>query len=371
MFRGLPLLLLPLALACTSPASHSLAADLQIAKKMLTQEQISDFAELALHGIHRQYPNKPSQVLAGPEDVLSPQQMHPAFYGSFDWHSSVHGHWMLLRLLRENPTAEIERKIRAALDQSLTAAHIEAEVAYFEPDHHHGFERTYGWAWLLRLAMELRAFEDPQAQKWAENLRPLEQRIVALSKNYLPKLSWPIRVGEHANTAWALSEFLDYARAVGDAELEQLAITRARDYYLGDRDYPLAYEPSGHDFFSPCLLEADLMRRVLPQAEFVAWLDRFLPSLKRGDLGNLATPVIVSDPTDGKLVHLAGLNLVRAWTQRGIASALPAGDCRRATLLKAAAAHSEAGQQYIFSGFYEGEHWLASFAVYLLTDTGI
>jgi len=371
MYLALPWLIFLLLPACATPASKDDPGQLQFANPALSQEQITDFAELALHGIHRQYPNKPSQVLAGPEDVLSPQQMHPAFYGSFDWHSSVHGHWMLLRLLREHPSAAIEQQIRAALALSLTAANIQAELAYFEPAHHHSFERTYGWAWLLRLAMELRAFEDPQAQQWAQNLAPLEQRIVELSKGYLPRLSWPIRVGEHANTAWALSEFLDYARAVGDLDLEQLASSRARDYYLADRDYPLAYEPSGHDFFSPCLLEADLMRRVLPQTEFIAWLDEFLPSLKQGDLGNLATPVVVSDPTDGKLVHLAGLNLVRAWTQRGIASALPVGDRRRATLLQAAAAHRDAGLHYVFSGFYEGEHWLASFAVYLLTDTGI
>ncbi|RMH04273.1 MAG: DUF2891 domain-containing protein [Planctomycetota bacterium] len=329
------------------------------------------FARLALDGIGREFPNKPGNVMAGPEDVRAPRAMHPAFYGSFDWHSAVHGHWMLVRLLRAYPGSPIEAEARAALAEHLGAAELAAEAAYFEPKHNRSFERTYGWAWLLRLAQELRGWDDPQARVWAAHLRPLEERIVELTKAYLPKLSWPIRVGEHPNTAWALAEFLDYARAVGDRELAALAEERARAYYLGDRDYPVQYEPSGHDFFSPGLLEADLMRRVLPPEEFSAWLDRFLPGLRAGELGHLGTPVEVSDPTDGKLVHLAGLNLVRAWTQRGIAAALPADDPRRATLLAAAAAHAEAGLGYVFSGYYEGEHWLASFAVYLLTDAGI
>lgn len=189
--------------------------------------------------------------------------------------------------------------------------------------------------------------------------------------DYLPKLTWPIRVGEHPNTAWALAEFLDYARATGHTALERLASERARAYYLADRAYPVDYEPSGNDFFSPGLLEADLMRRVLPPAEYSSWLDAFLPGLRGGALGNLGIPVEVSDPTDGKLVHLAGLNLVRAWTQRGIGSALPADDPRRTVLLDAAAAHARAGLGYVFSGHYEGEHWLASFAIYLLTDAGL
>ncbi len=362
------LLLIP---ACTMPTASEPPAPLPAVGAPMADEQVTAFARLALDGIVREYPNKPSNVMATAEDVRSPRDMHPAFYGSFDWHSSVHGHWMLVRLLKLYPGSSIEAEARAKLAAHLTADKMAAETAYFEPKHNRSFERTYGWAWLLRLALELREWDDPQGREWAANLAPLEQRIVELSKEYLPKLSWPIRVGEHPNTAWALSEFLDYARATGDRELMRVAASRARDYYLEDRDYPVMYEPSGHDFFSPGLLEADLMRRVLPPDDYSIWLDGFLPGLTEGGLGNLGAPVAVSDPTDGKLVHLAGLNLVRAWTLRGVASALAEADPRRATLLAAAEAHASAGLDYVFSGHYEGEHWLASFAIYLLTDAGL
>lgn len=337
----------------------------------MTNLQISAFAELALQGIVREYPNKPGPVLTGPEDLRSPRDMHPAFYGSFDWHSSVHGHWMLVRLLKDYPTSPVAHSIREVLDNHLTAEILAAETAYFDPPQNRSFERTYGWAWLLRLALELREFDDPQAQQWAKNLQPLEQRIVELSKAYLPKLTWPIRVGEHANTAWALGQFLDYGRAIQDQELVDLVEERARTYYLEDRAYPVNYEPSGHDFFTPCLLEADLMRRVLPADEFSTWLDQFLPNLATHGLGNLKTPVKVSDPSDGKLVHLAGLNLVRAWTMNGIISALPSDDPRRLKLQEIATMHRLEGLDYVFSGYYEGEHWLASFAIYLLSNVGV
>ncbi len=370
--RWLPLLLL--LPACTMPPTDPAAgprAELPAAGAAMTDEQVAAFARLALDGIVREYPNKPSNVMATAADVRSPQDMHPAFYGSFDWHSSVHGHWMLVRLLKLYPGSPVDAEARAKLAANLTEEKLAAETAYFEPKHNRSFERTYGWAWLLRLALELRGWDDPQGREWAANLRPLEDRIVELAKDYLPKLSWPIRVGEHPNTAWALAEFLDYSLATGDRELTRIAASRARDYYADDRDYPVMYEPSGHDFFSPGLLEADLMRRVLPPDDFAVWLDAFLPGLADGGLGNLANPVEVSDPTDGKLVHLAGLNLVRAWTQRGVASALPAEDPRRAALLAAAEAHAAAGLDYVFSGHYEGEHWLASFAIYLITDAGL
>ncbi len=341
-----------------------------IGEKM-TDAQVVAFSELALSGIVREYPNKPGPVLTGPADLRSPRAMHPAFYGSFDWHSAVHGHWMLVKLLKDYPQSSVAAQTREALAQHFTAEIMAAETAYFEPAHNQSFERTYGWAWLLRLALELRQWDDPQGRRWAKNLHPLEQRIVELSKAYLPKLSWPIRVGEHANTAWALGQFLDYARGIGDSEFEQLVIERARTYYLADTRYPVKYEPSGHDFFTPCLLEADLMRRVLPADEFLTWLDAFVPNMAKNGLGNLAKPVSVTDPTDGKLVHLAGLNLVRAWCMNGIASALPEGDARRKKLRDLTNQHRIAGLDYVFSGHYEGEHWLASFAIYMMTNTGV
>jgi hypothetical protein len=336
-----------------------------------SDDQVAVFARLALKGLDIEYPNKPSNVMAGAEDVRSPKDMHPAFYGCFDWHSSVHGHWMLIRLLKLHPDCAVGDEIRAALDAHLTAENIRAEAAYFNQKHNRSFERMYGWAWALRLAAELHDWDDPQAQQWATNFKPLEDTIVALTMGFLPRLTWPIRTGVHPDTAFAFGQVLDYARTVGHEELEQLVISKAKAFYAGDVDYPAAYEPSGVDFFSPGLNEADLMRRVLDEHEFSIWLDQFFPTLKDGALGNLLTPVVVSDVTDGHLVHLAGLNLSRAWTMRGVLSKLPAADPRCAVLESAAKAHLDAGLRYVFSGHYEGEHWLATFAIYAISESGV
>ncbi len=252
----------------------------------------------------------------------------------------------------------------------LTAENLRAEAAYFATKENRSFERMYGWAWALRLAAELRAWDDPDARQWAANLAPLERKLVALTSDYLPRLTSPIRSGVHPDTAFALAQALDYARAVGDADLEKLIVARAREYYLGDRAYPAGYEPSGEDFFSPGLNVADLLRRVLGPGEFSRWLDGYLPGLRAGDLGSWARAAEVSDLSDPRIVHLVGLNLTRAWTMRGILSALPPEDPRGAPLEKSAQLHADAGLRYVSSGHYEGEHWLATFAVYLLTQTG-
>jgi len=331
-------------------------------------EEVGRFAALALGCVDRPYPYKPAHVLRGAGDLLLPSQLHPVFYGCFDWHSAVHGHWMLLRILKRWPRHPLAGRIRATLARRLTPEALRAEAAYFAHPRRGSFERPYGWAWALRLVAELHGWDDPQASAWREAIRPLEAEIVRGYLSYLPKLSWPIRAGTHPNTAFALALGLDYARAVGHAELSELIIRRSRAYYADDAACPVAFEPSGEDFFSPCLLEADLMRRVLPAAEFAPWLQRFWPGLAVGELGPLGRPATVSDPSDPKIVHLDGLNLVRAWTLYGVASALPPGDPRRARLLQAADAHSAAGLGRISSGHYEGEHWLASFGVYLLTE---
>ncbi|MBP7148669.1 MAG: DUF2891 domain-containing protein [Acidobacteria bacterium] len=332
--------------------------------------RVASFAELALRCIDRPFPNKPEHVLDGPESVRAPREFHPVFYGCYDWHSALHGHWMLVRLARLQPDHPVVPRIREALERQFTPEALRAEAAYFDVPSQRLFERTYGWGWALRLAAELRGWDDPQARRWAAAYAPLEARVAALLEAYLPKLAAPIRTGVHPNTAFALAQALDYARAVGDRELEQLIVRRARDYYGADRACPVDYEPSGEDFFSPCLAEADLMRRVLDAREFSRWLDGFLPGLRRGRLGHLAQPAVVTDPTDGKIVHLDGLNLTRAWTLRGIARALPAKDRRRAVLERLGRAHADAGLARVQSGNYEGEHWLASFAVYLLTEVG-
>jgi Protein of unknown function (DUF2891) len=350
-----------LALLLLYPAAAP-AADLDMA----TAER---FAKLALSCIDREYPNKPEHVLDSAADAKPPREFHPAFFGCYDWHSSVHGHWMLVRLLKTFPDLASRKEIRARLSAHFTLEAMATEARYLDIKSNRSFERTYGWAWTLRLATELQTRDDPDARAWRANLEPLVKTIVGRLEDFLPKLASPIRTGVHPNTAFALGEALDYARAAGDAGLERLVVKRSRDYYGRDRACPLAYEPSGEDFFSPCLEEADLMRRVMPPADFARWLHLFLPALAAGKTFPLS-PAVVTDPTDPRLVHLDGLNLTRAWVLRAVARALPSSDARRKILEESSMAHEKAGLARVSSGNYEGEHWLASFAVYLLTEAG-
>ncbi|MGB7347950.1 MAG: DUF2891 domain-containing protein [Pirellulaceae bacterium] len=333
----------------------------------LTQEEAATFAQLALKGIVQEFPNKPSNVMDSADDVRSPKAMHPVFYGSFDWHSSVHGHWMLARLLKLYPDAPIAAEIRTALNSQLTEDALKKEAEYFAADYNKSFERMYGWAWFMQLVTELQGWDDADAIRWRTNLKPLESQIAQRMNDYLPKLTFPIRTGVHPDTGFALGMLLDYARELGDSDLEALLVEKAKAFYASDVDYPAHYEPSGHDFFSSGFNEADLMRRVLSQDDFVSWLDRFLPQLNTNSMGTMMVPVEVSDVTDGHLVHLAGLNLSRAWTMTGIAKALPESDPRREILLASIKQHADAGLKYVTSGHYEGEHWLATFAVYHLS----
>jgi len=337
----------------------------------LTATRASEFAKMALAGLAREYPNKPGEVLTGPQDLKTPRALHPAFYGSYDWHSSVHGHWLLVRLLKLFPELNEAAEARSRLREHLTLANLEIEAAYFDVRENRSFERMYGWAWALRLAAELHGWNDPDGLVWAANLKPLETRLVGLTKDYLPRLTYPVRTGVHPDTAFALGQILDYARTIGDRPLEELVVQRARGYYSQDADYPLEFEPSGQDFFSPGLNVADLMRRVLSADEFSRWLNQFAPELRRGRLGNWAKPAIVSDLTDPQIVHLVGLNLSRAWTMQGILSVIDRTDRRGRALTTAMQAHADEGMKYVFSGHYEGEHWLATFAVYYLAGAGV
>jgi hypothetical protein len=340
----------------------------------LTHEQASRFARLALRGIGREYPNKLDHVINNESDVRSPRSLHPAFYGCFDWHSSVHGHWMLVRLLRLLPELPEAREIRAALSANLTAANLRAEKAYLDQPGRRSFERTYGWAWLLKLAEELHGWDDSDGKGWSVSLQPLAGSFVARYLDFLPKQTYPIRTGTHPNTAFGLAFALDYARTAQHQELERLIVERSLAYFSADADCPAAWEPSGSDFLSPCFIEADLMRRVLPPPEFAPWLLRFLPGLPGGEPASLFTPALVTDRTDPQIVHLDGLNLTRAWCMRGIAAALPPDSevYRHAyrVLMGAAEQHAMAALPHVASGDYMGEHWLASFAVYLLSSTG-
>ena len=334
----------------------------------LSPEQRSAFARLALKGLSKEYPNKPEHVMAGPGDVKGPRDLHPAFYGSYDWHSSVHGHWMLVRLIRLFPDLNEAAEVRAVLGDHLTPEKIKVEAEYFARKDNKSFERPYGWAWLLKLAQELNGWDDPDAKVWAKNLRPLAEVIVTRYLDFFPKQTYPIRTGVHPNTAFGLAFAHDYAVAARDTRLVALVTERARAYFAADVLVPAAWEPGGADFFSPSLMEADLMRRVLPAAEFRAWLNAFLPGAAQAEPKALFEPAIVTDRSDPQLVHLDGLNLSRAWCMRSIATALPAGDPVRAALIISARRHAQAALEHVASGDYAGEHWLASFAVYLLSS---
>jgi hypothetical protein len=337
----------------------------------LDEAAAARFAALALHCVHLEYPNKIAHTLADDGDALPPRRLSPAFYGCYDWHSSVHGHWLLARLARLFPDAAVAAAARAALDRSLTAANIAGEVEYFQTPGRASFERPYGLAWLLQLAAELHRWPDPQARAWSADLAPLEREVAARLRAYLPKLHYPIRVGEHSQTAFALGLVHDWTVATGDAALRELIECRSRDWYLGDTNGPLGYEPSGEDFLSPCLAEADLMRRVLPPDAFARWLRGFMPVIPPAARSDWLPTAVVTDRSDPKLAHIDGLNLSRAWMLEGIAGGLPPRDRRIAALRAAAALHAATALPAVTGEHYEGGHWLGTFAVYLTSGAGL
>jgi hypothetical protein len=330
------------------------------------------FAQLALDCVHREYPNKIAHVLQGDADVLPPRELTPVFFGCYDWHSAVHGHWLLTRLARTLPDADFAAAAREALNRNLQAEAVAVEVRYLEGEGRVSFERPYGLAWLLQLVAELREWaDDPEAQWWAFNLGPLELMAAERLADWLPKLDHPIRVGEHSQTAFAFGLILDWARVAGDAEMEELLVRKSRQFYAGDKDCPLSYEPSGQDFLSPCLAEADLMRRIFEPMAFAAWLGAFMPDIPLDGADDWLVPAVVSDPGDPKLAHLDGLNLSRAWMLDGIAAGLPSDDPRREAIARAADRHRRAGLRSVTGEYYEGGHWLGSFATYLVTGRGL
>jgi len=334
----------------------------------LTPEVASQFARLALANVAREYPNKLDHVMAGPPDVAAPHELHPAFFGSFDWHSCVHAHWLLVRVLKTHPDLPEAGAIRAALDTTLTSANLEVEVAYLRRPEARAFERPYGWAWLLKLAQDLSCWSDDDAHRWSRDLVPLAYMFAERYVEWLADATYPIRHGVHTNTAFALAFALDYARDCDAQVLRDVLEAKARAWYFDDVDAPAAWEPSGVDFFSPVLIEADLMRRVLDAVAFGDWLARFLPGIAQRDPAALFTPAVVSNRCDPHIVHLDGLNLSRAWCWRAIAAALPAGDSRVAIATAAADVHQEAGLRGVGSGEYGGDHWLATFAVLALSN---
>ena len=335
------------------------------ARPVMPEDYAARLAAIALAHVGREFPNKLDHVLERPADARTPRDLHPVFYGSFDWHSCVHGYWMLARLLRLFPSAPAAAPIRALFDAQLTPALIEGEVDYMRRPASGGFERPYGWAWLLKLAAELHRFD----AVWCFSLEPLAKLVAERLARYLPKADYPVRAGTHGNSAFALALARDYAVERGDDALLGLLWQKAADWFGGDQDCQ-AWEPSGDDFLSPALMEAECMRRLLPAPEWLTWFGRFLPWVAEGRPASLFVPAAVSDRSDGRIAHLDGLNLSRAWCWRALASALPASDPRRATADTAASQHLAASLPHL-ADHYMGAHWLASFAVLALTESDL
>jgi len=332
------------------------------------------FARTALENLRREYPNKPDHVLESAKDAETPRALHPVFYGSYDWHSAVHMHWLLVALLRRFPGLAAAPEASALLDRNLDARLVAAEADYLRRPSAACFERPYGWAWLLKLSAETAAWahEAPNgpAGRWQQGLAPLADVVAQRLREYLLRLAWPVRSGVHGNTAFALDLALDWAGATDETGLGELIRGRALAWFGGDRGCPVAYEPGGEDFLPPGLLEAVLMRRVLGHRAWGEWLDRFLPDWSAQALGNWLAPVRVEHPGDPRLAHLDGLNLSRAWCWRRLAAALPAADPRRAVAIEAARRHLAAALPCVPGGDYAGRHWLASFALLALIGTG-
>ena len=347
-------------LACDKSKDTNITSQEVVNLPVLNLEEANRLAQLPIHCMETEYPNKLSQTLGSESDLGTPQELHPAFYGCFDWHSAVHGHWSLVSLLKQFPELKDTDSIKQKLLTNISKENILKEVDYFNGEHNKSYERTYGWAWLLKLAEELNTWNDPYARELEQNLQPLTDLLAEKYIEFLPKLNYPIRVGTHTNTAFGLSFAWDYANTVNNEELKSIIEQRARDFYYTDTDCPLKWEPSGYDFLSPCLEEAALMKRVLPKEEFIVWLNKFLPQLKNKDFDLKVGEV--SDRTDGHLVHLDGVNFSRAWNFNIIAQGLP----EYKHLKDLANKHINYSLPSIVDGNYEGGHWLATYAIYAL-----
>jgi hypothetical protein len=363
----LGLLLILLIVACKNVstektnASEAKVTEIKIFEApSFTVSEANKLIELPLHCLETEYPNKLGQVIGSDLDLKPPTELHPIFYGCFDWHSAVHGYWSMVTLIKEFPELDKAEEVRSILKKNITAKNVELELAYFKKKINKSYERTYGWAWLLKLAETLHNWDDPLAKELEADLKPLTDHIVSEYKKYLPKLNYPIRVGEHINTAFGLTFAYDYAKAIGDIELQELIAKRAKEFYSKDANCPITWEPSGYDFLSPCLEELDMMRRVLSEEEFKDWAASFLPQLK--DKTYHLEVGLVSDRTDGKLVHLDGLNFSRAWVFYGLANQYPEYN----HLKNLANEHIAYSYLNLVGDTYEGGHWLGSFAIYAL-----
>lgn len=330
----------------------------------LTPAGASFLSALPIKCILQEYPNKINHTaIADSDQKLTPIQQHPSFYGCFDWHSSVHGHWMLVRLLKQFPDLKEQAAIRKVLNTTLTKTNLAIEANYFSAPLSRSFERTYGWAWVLKLQEELIDWKDPDGIAWRNALQPLTDTIIKAWKGFLPKQTYANRSGMHGNTAFGLSFALDYARATKDTAFERAIVRSANQLFLKDTKAPTIWEPDGADFFSPSLMEADLMRKILNKPIFNKWFSNWLDN---ASLQHLTKLPHVSDRTDLQIVHLDGLCFSRSWCMSGIANQLPQNDPRRKLLISAAVQHLNQSIASVVSGNYGGEHWLASFAVFAI-----
>jgi len=330
----------------------------------LTAERAENFARIALGHVGREFPSHIMHGMEGPGDFGAPSELHPIFYGSYDWHSCVHGYWLLATLLRRFPDIPAAAGIRTLFDTMFTPEKVAGECAYFDRPSARGYERPYGWGWMLKLAAEL---EGHERRRWSEVLKPLAGLIVDRFATFLPISDYPVRVGTHYNTAFALRLAADYAAAADNPGFAALLSETAQRWYGTDENCPAWGEPSGDDFLSSALIEAECMRRLMPAADFAPWLDRFFPDLAERQPTILFAPPTVTDRSDGKIAHLDGLSLSRAWCWRALAATLPEGDPRRIIVEQAATVHLDAGLPHV-AGDYMGEHWLASFAVLALVE---
>lgn len=333
----------------------------RINEQPLTYEEMELLVEVPLSCIEKEYPNKLNQVLNDSSELKTPSELHPIFYGCFDWHSACHGYWLMVKAMNAFPKSKLEKRIAKILNENITADKVLQELAYFEKKYNTSFERTYGWAWLLKLHAELSKSRLNKKHKWTEKLQPLTQHISDAYQTFLPKLVYPIRVGEHTNTAFGLTLAYEYAIDLKDEKLASLIEKRAKEFYFNDKSCPIHYEPSGFDFISPCLQEAHLMSLILPKEEFASWIKNFLPALLKDDFD--LDPGKVVDRTDGKLVHLDGLNFSRAWCLYTVAKRLGKNE---QNILEVADQHIAASKDFVIGADYMGSHWLASFLVYAL-----
>ena len=339
-------------------------------RRSLLREHAAEYVAVALTNITREYPNMPFFVATGPGPYPTHREFHPAFYGCFDWHSCVEMHWAIVRLLRLHPDLPLASEARATISDLLTTENIATEMRFFRGPNHRSLERPYGWGWLLTLGEELERWDDADGRRWAEAIRPLAELLATNLANWLPNLTYPQRTGVHPNTAFGLSRSYDWAMrlaANGDDRLLTTIQRAASRWFQHDVDYPVRFEPSGSDFLSPALTEAELMSRILPPGEFPNWLDRFLPALAKGEPTSLFQPATVSDATDGQIAHLHGLNLSRAWAFVALADRMPPDDERRTRMLAAAERHAAASLPHVAGSDYMVEHWLAAYATLLLS----